>query len=108
MGSCVFCKVVSGEIPTDFVYQNDKIVVFKDIHPVKPTHLLVIPKAHVADYTEIDKEVLFVIKEVIADLVKEMGLKEKGYRVEVSGGTAMGVPHLHFHLLSPVGVAEKV
>lgn len=107
MEDCVFCKIIGGEIPTEFIYQDEEIVVFKDIHPIKPTHLLVVPKKHIADYTEIDKETLFVIKQKISDLVKDMGLKTNGYRIEVNGGSAMGVPHLHFHLLAPVGVAEK-
>lgn len=108
MEECVFCKIVRGEIPTNFIYQDDQIAVFKDINPVKPIHLLVIPKSHIGDFTNIEPDILFRIKSKIADLVEERGLKEKGYRVEVNGGAAMGVPHLHFHLLAPITVTEKV
>lgn len=108
MENCVFCKIVAGEIPAKIVYKDNIVVVFHDIKPLKSIHLLIIPKNHVSDFSETDKETLFAIKEKITSLVSEMNLKEKGYRIEVNGGTAMGVPHLHFHLLAPVGVAEKI
>lgn len=104
----MFCKIVKGEIPATEIYRDDKILVFKDANPVKPTHFLVIPTEHVADFTQVSADVLVAIKNKITDLINNIGLAKQGYRVEVNGGAAMGVPHLHFHLLAPINVAEKV
>ncbi len=108
MEDCIFCKIVAGEIPAKIVYKDEAVVVFHDNKPLKPTHFLIIPKKHVGDITLIDDADLIAIRNEIVNLVKEMGLMEKGYRIEVNGGAAMGVPHLHFHLLAPVGVAEPI
>lgn len=100
---CLFCKIISGEIPSDKVYEDEKIYAFKDIDPQAPVHILIIPKKHIDSLDEIDEsdsELLSYILLKIKDLAKEFEL-DKGYRVVINtkedGGQS--VNHLHFHLL---------
>ena len=101
---CVFCKILAGDIPAAKVYEDDKILAFRDIAPMAPTHILVIPKEHITSAAEITPEnsaVVGHIFEVIAKLSKEMGMTE-GFRVVSNCGDCAGqtVKHLHFHVLS--------
>ncbi len=106
--NCIFCKIISGEIPKEFVYEDDTVVAFEDINPVKPIHLLVIPKEHVADFFESENEKIHMsIVGALHHLIKKKGLMGKGYKVEINGGGAQAVHHLHFHLLGPMGVYSK-
>ncbi|MDE7294787.1 MAG: histidine triad nucleotide-binding protein [Oscillospiraceae bacterium] len=103
MDNCLFCKIIKGEIPSEKVYEDDLCYAFKDINPVAPTHVLVIPKEHIASCGEITSEnsaVVAHIFEVISKLAKELDLKD-GFRVVSNCGEAAGqtVFHLHFHLL---------
>lgn len=103
MDNCLFCKIIKGEIPSEKVYEDDLCYAFKDINPVAPTHVLVIPKEHIASCGEITSEnsaVTAHIFEVISKLAKELDLKD-GFRVVSNCGEAAGqtVFHLHFHLL---------
>ncbi|WP_019132569.1 histidine triad nucleotide-binding protein [Peptoniphilus obesi] len=100
---CLFCKIISGEIPSNKVYEDEKIYAFKDIDPQAPVHILIIPKKHIDSLDEIDEsdsELLSYILLKIKDLAKEFEL-DKGYRVVINtkedGGQS--VNHLHFHLL---------
>lgn len=108
MEGCIFCQIVKGAIPTEFIYQDDQIVVLKDIKPVKPIHLLIIPKKHIKEIVDIETVLLEKIVSEIRNLVTEKKLIEEGYKIVVNGGAAMGVPHLHFHLLAPVRATEKI
>ena len=104
MESCIFCKIMSGEIPTTKVYEDDLCFAFMDIEPLAPTHFLIIPRKHVASAAEISghmAEVVGHIYEVIAKLAKDMGFAE-GYRVVTNCGADAGqtVHHLHFHVLA--------
>ena len=103
MEECIFCKIVNGEIPSDKVYEDDEILAFKDINPVAPVHILIIPKKHIAsadDLEECDEKLIGKIFTVIKKLAKENNL-ENGYRIvnncKEDGGQE--VKHLHFHLL---------
>ena len=103
MEDCLFCKIAAGEIPSQCLYQDDLVYVFKDIAPQAPVHFLVIPKAHIASAAEIDGENSSVVAhafEVIARLAREQGLA--GFRVVSNVGQSAGqtVMHLHFHVLS--------
>lgn len=100
---CLFCKIINGEIPSNKVYEDEKIYAFKDIDPQAPVHILIIPKKHIDSLDEIDEsdsELLSYILLKIKDLAKEFEL-DKGYRVVINtkedGGQS--VNHLHFHLL---------
>ncbi|MBI3559478.1 HIT domain-containing protein [Candidatus Gottesmanbacteria bacterium] len=98
MENCVFCKIVRGEIPTEFVYQDEEIAVFNDVKPQANTHLLIIPKKHFLDLNDAPDEIVLKIKNKILELTKEM----KSYRIIINGGAVQEIKHLHFHLLGEV------
>ena len=103
MSNCLFCKIVAGEIPSTKVYEDAQILAFRDIAPQAPTHILVIPKAHIGSVAEITAEnsaVVAHIFAVIPQIAKAEGL-ENGYRVVSNCGDHAGqtVHHLHFHIL---------
>ena len=100
---CLFCKIIAGDIPSTKVYEDETVLAFRDIAPQAPTHILVIPKAHIGSVAEITGEnstVVAHIFEVIAAIAKAEGL-ENGYRVVSNCGDDAGqtVHHLHFHIL---------
>lgn len=104
MSDCLFCKIISGEIPSQKVYEDDQCFAFKDIAPMAPVHFLVVPKAHfasAAEVTEKNEALVGHIYTVIAKLAKEMGFAD-GYRVVTNVGALAGqtVHHIHFHVLS--------
>jgi len=103
MSDCLFCKIVAGEIPSTKVYEDEKVLAFRDIAPQAPTHILVIPKTHIASVAEITADnsaIVAHIFEVIAKVAADEGLKD-GYRVVSNCGDHAGqtVHHLHFHIL---------
>ena len=100
---CLFCKIAAGEIPSTKVYEDDKILAFRDIAPMAPTHILVIPKIHIPSVDGITAEnsgVVAHIFEIIPQIAREEGLVN-GYRVISNCGEHAGqtVHHLHFHIL---------
>ncbi len=101
---CLFCRIISGEIPSEIVYQDDEFLAFKDIHPQAPTHILIIPKIHFDSLVEISdqQEKLMGRLVIIAKkLAKKEGLAKNGYRLVLNCGAEGGqvVPHLHLHLI---------
>lgn len=103
MSDCLFCKIVAGQIPSTKVYEDETVLAFRDIAPQAPTHILVIPKAHidsVACITAENSAVVSHIFEVIAQVAAQEGLSG-GYRVVSNCGDHAGqtVTHLHFHIL---------
>ena len=103
MENCIFCKIVNGEIPSPRLYEDDKMIVIKDIEPKAKLHYLCIPKTHFALLKEMDEQKAELVKhcfQVIPKIEKELGLEE-GYRVIINQGVNGGqtVPHLHIHLL---------
>jgi histidine triad (HIT) family protein len=101
---CVFCRIVAGEIPADIVYQDKELIAFRDIHPQAPTHILIIPKSHIASLTELTSKQQALMGRLILlakELAEKEGISGKGYRLSVSCGADGGqvVPHVHFHLL---------
>ncbi len=100
---CIFCKIASGDVPANKVYEDDKIVAFYDLNPQAPVHVLLIPKEHISSINEIDSKnsgLIGHIFEVVAKLADKINLKD-GYRVVSNCGENGGqtVGHLHFHLL---------
>lgn len=100
---CIFCKIVAGQIPSTKVYEDETVFAFRDINPQSPTHILVIPKAHIGSVAEISADnsaVVAHIFEVIPRIAAEEGLTN-GYRVVSNCGADAGqtVHHLHFHIL---------
>lgn len=102
MNDCLFCRIIAGEIPSTKVYEDDTVYAFRDIAPQAPTHILVVPKAHIPGCDGVTPEnsaVVAHIFEVIAKLTAELGLES--YRVVSNIGEQAGqsVFHLHFHVL---------
>ncbi len=103
MENCLFCKIIAGTIPSTKVYEDELVLAFRDIAPMAPTHILVIPKTHIDSCNGVNKDnsgVVAHIFEVIPQIAKAEGL-ENGYRVVSNCGTDAGqtVQHLHFHIL---------
>ena len=103
MENCLFCKIIAGDIPSTKVYEDDTVLAFRDIAPQAPTHILVVPKAHIADCNGVSAEnsaVVAHIFTVIPQIAKAEGLVN-GYRVVSNCGEDAGqtVQHLHFHIL---------
>lgn len=101
MADCVFCKIISGEIPSKRVYEDDKVIVINDLNPGAPVHVLVIPEEHTENILTASPDILVHVKKILPELVKKLGLEEHGFRVVVNTGDWGGqsVPHLHFHIL---------
>lgn len=104
MDNCLFCKIIKGEIPCSKVYEDDKVLAFKDISPEAPVHILVIPKEHIKSANEINEknsQVVAHIFTVINKIAEEQGIKENGYRIVNNCGEHGGqtVEHIHFHVL---------
>jgi len=104
MENCLFCKIASGQIAGDIVYQDEDVIAFKDIHPQAPVHILLISRRHIpsiADVTPEDGPMLGILFSVAAKLAHKLGVDEGGYRVVTNVGRDAGqsVFHLHFHLL---------
>ena len=103
MSDCLFCKIISGDIPSKKVYEDELVYAFYDIDPQAPSHFLVIPKEHIASCGAVTPENSAVVAhcfEVIAKVTKELGIEE--FRVVSNCGASAGqsVFHLHFHVLS--------
>lgn len=103
MSDCIFCKIAEGEIPSEIVYQDDKIVVFKDAAPQAPAHVLIIPRKHMAsldDTSPEDAELLGYIMLKVKEIAAAQGM-DNGYRLVINCGEdgQQTVKHLHFHLL---------
>ena len=105
MIDCLFCKIAAGEIPSEKVFENDRIYAFKDINPEAPFHVLIIPKVHIESVAAINIDNSYVVAnifEVAAIIAKENGYEESGYRIVTNIGKDGGqaVDHLHYHLLA--------
>lgn len=113
MSNCIFCKIVNKEIPSEVLYEDDQILAFKDINPVAPVHILVIPKKHIISVNDIideDSGVIGNIFIVIKKLALQQGVAETGYRVITNVGRDGGqeVAHLHFHLIGGKELGKKI
>ena len=102
--NCLFCRIAAGDVPADMVHQDDLVLAFRDINPKAPTHLLLIPREHVAsaaDLSQADAEMLGRLFATAAQLAKDTGVADQGFRLVTNAGRAAGqsVDHLHFHLL---------
>lgn len=105
MSDCLFCKIINGEIPSQKVYEDDRVYAFNDIDPQAPTHFLVIPKEHISSALELNSQNADIVGHVfatVANLAREMGFADGGWRIVNNCGTDGGqtVGHLHFHVLA--------
>ena len=101
---CLFCKIASGETDTEFLYRNENLVVFKDIHPQAPVHLLIVPKKHIRsvnDLTDADRQIMAELMMIAQKMAKESGVSRSGYKVfiNVERGGGQLIFHLHMHLI---------
>ncbi|MBM3710193.1 MAG: histidine triad nucleotide-binding protein [Actinobacteria bacterium] len=104
MKDCLFCKIINREIKGDIIFENDDVLIFKDINPKAPVHLLAVPKQHVSSIVEIEKlnpSQIIELFRAISSVSKDMELEKDGFRVVTNTGLAAGqsVEHLHFHIL---------
>ncbi|GAB4578524.1 MAG: purine nucleoside phosphoramidase [Anaerolineales bacterium] len=101
---CIFCKIISGEIPSEKLYADEWVTAFRDIHPVAPTHILIVPNRHIAsinDLTQADEPITGRMLTVAQKLAAQENIAEHGYRLIVNTGPHGGqvVFHLHLHLI---------
>ena len=102
--SCIFCKIVAGEIPAEILYQDDDVICFRDVAPQAPTHMLVIPKRHIGSIAELEEGDATLAGKILVTatrMAKEQGISESGYRVAMNCGDEGGqtVGHIHMHIL---------
>ncbi len=114
MSDCIFCKIVEGKIPSSRVYEDDDILAFKDIHPARPVHILVIPKKHITSLATVTAEDMPVLGKILAkanEIAVAQGSPD-GFRIIINTGRVgqQEVPHLHAHIVGgpdPVGPMLK-
>lgn len=109
---CVFCKIVAGEIPSEKVFENEKVLAFRDLNPQAPVHVLVIPKEHIPStdaVTSENSDRVASVFEAILEVAKRCGLTN-GYRVITNIGEdgCQSVKHMHFHILGGKKLSEKM
>ena len=112
MENCIFCKIIEGEIPSNKVYEDEDMLIFRDINPQAKVHCLCVPKSHFATLAEMDEKQAELVKKClvkIPSVAKEVGL-ENGYRLIVNQGKDAGqtVFHLHIHILGGQDMGEKL
>lgn len=104
MADCIFCKIINKEVPSEIIYENDKVVAFKDVEPKAPVHLLIVPKKHIPSINHLepaDKELIGELFLATRNIAKEQNVAETGYRLSFNVGKDAGqtVNHLHLHLM---------
>lgn len=103
--NCIFCQIIEGNIPADIYYQDDDLLAFHDIHPVAPTHILIIPKRHIAtanEFTDEDAVLIGKLSIAASRIAKELRVDQSGYRTVMNCNRDAGqtVFHIHLHLLA--------
>lgn len=104
MSDCIFCKVVTGEIPSTQVYDDDQVIAFRDINPVAPVHILIIPKSHIPsvnDLSDNDELLMGHLLNTAKKIAEQEGIAQSGYRLIINNGPdgRQEVLHIHLHLL---------
>jgi len=110
MSDCLFCKMLSGEIKADVIYENDDVFAFRDISPQAPVHFLVIPKKHIStinDLEEVDANVIGQLFLATKQIAKQLGIDDDGYRtvMNCNAGAGQSVFHIHLHVLGGRGMS---
>jgi len=111
--SCIFCRIIAGEIPSDFVYEDEEMVAFRDIHPVASTHILVVPRRHIESMKDLEPVHEGLIGRMmlrVRALAEQEGVANSGFRLVVNNGPDGGqvVPHLHLHLIGGRRLKERM
>ncbi len=104
MSDCLFCKIIAGEIPSEMVYRDEQVTAFRDINPVAPTHILIIPNKHIPTINDLTPEDETLVGHLFTTgraLAKEEGIDESGYRliINVNRDGGQEIYHLHLHLI---------
>jgi len=110
MTDCIFCKIISGDIPGDIIYQDDDVLAFRDLNPQAPTHFLVIPKKHISTINDLqseDAELVGKLYLAAKQVAKDEGIAESGYRavMNCNAGAGQTVFHIHLHVLGGRGMS---
>lgn len=111
MTDCIFCKIANHEMSTDLVYESEGVVVFNDINPRAPVHLLVVPKRHLEEFYKItakDKEVWEEMLTTIRKMIKKFKLDNQGYRLVTNGGGAQAIDHFHIHVMGGINNTREL
>ena len=113
MDDCLFCKIANGEVKADIVFQNEKIIAFRDIRPIAPVHVLIIPKEHISSMNDISEERTDLLGEMLytaTKIAKELEIAENGYKLLIRTGFNGGqeIPHIHLHLLGGARLSEDI
>lgn len=111
--SCLFCKILAGEIPSAKIYEDEHVYAFRDIAPQAPVHVLIVPKKHMANILELagdDTGIASAVVKAVKAIAEQEGVAESGFRVITNCGRdgAQTVEHLHFHLLGGATLTEKM
>lgn len=107
---CIFCKIIAGEIPSTKVYEDEKVMAFRDVNPQAPVHVLIVPKKHMANVLECDAETAAALTAAIAKVAAIEGVEADGFRVLSNCGKngCQSVNHLHIHLLGGKQLSERM
>lgn len=113
MGDCLFCKIINKEISSDIVFENEYVLAFKDINPVAPIHILVIPKKHIEKLVDVREEESYLVAEIfkaINKIAKDLKIDKDGFRVIANCGENGGqeVMHIHFHIIAGKKLGTKI
>lgn len=113
MGNCIFCKIINKEIPSTILYEDDKVIAFKDISPEAPVHVLIVPKKHIQTILDVEAEdagYLIEIHIAAVKIAKELGIDKNGFRLINNCGSDGGqsVLHLHYHLIGGRKLGTKI
>ncbi len=113
MDTCIFCKIVSGEIKGDVVYRDENITAFRDLHPVAPTHILIVPNRHIESVSKLEPADATLMGQLLLTarkLAEEAGIAESGFRLISNTGKDGGqtVFHLHIHLIGGQGMKHPM
>ena len=113
MDNCIFCKIVNRSIPSTIVYEDDKVMAFKDIEPEAPVHILIVPKEHISDVKALNADNAGILADIhlaANKIAKEMGIEESGFRLITNCGSDAGqtVFHLHYHLVGGRKLDTKI
>jgi len=113
MTNCIFCKIINKDVPTNFLYEDELVIAFKDIRPLAPVHVLVIPKRHiesVKDLKDGDEKLAGRIVMVAKKMAEQLRIADSGYKLlwRVGDDGGQEVPHIHVHLLGGAKLSENI
>lgn len=111
MSDCLFCQIARREIPKEFIDENNLVMVFADIHPVAPIHLLIVPKKHITEFIKFDEQDKIIWEELnkmVKKMIKKYQLENRGYRLLCNGGGAQLIDHFHIHLMGEIKAERKL